>query len=262
MSDMTARDRLMLIGVMALVALLGLWFLAITPERKRAASVNAEVETARKQLQSAETQASSAHNAQASYSKAYASLVSLGQAVPATVETASLIYTLDRATHKRDVNFDSITSATAGSSPSGSAAEPASTPAAGFTQQTFTFVFNGSFDRLNRLLHQLENFTVQTPSGPLRVSGRLLTINSVSLTPREAQSGSSGGSQSSGSSKKTELSATITATAYVLPAGETSLDGATPSGPAASGESSSAAPAGSSTSTSTPATPAVVKVTP
>ena len=63
---------------------------------------------------------------------------------------------------------------------------PSPTPAAAstaFTQEPFTFVFNGSFVDLYKLFDQLEGFTVQTPSGALHVNGRLLTINSVSLAP-------------------------------------------------------------------------------
>jgi len=84
---MTTRDRLMLIGIVAFAVLLGVWFTTIAPERERAAKITAEVETARKQLASAESTADSAKNAQAQYSSAYASLVSLGQAVPASAET-------------------------------------------------------------------------------------------------------------------------------------------------------------------------------
>ena len=117
---MTTRDRLMLIGIVALAVLLGAWFTTVAPERQRAAKISAEVETARQQLASAESAADSAKNAQAQYSSAYASLVSLGQAVPASAETPGLIYTLDRATHSRDVGFTSITAGTSGTASSSS----------------------------------------------------------------------------------------------------------------------------------------------
>jgi Tfp pilus assembly protein PilO len=161
---MTRRDRLMLMGVVVLAVLLGVWFTTVAPERERASKVTAEVEAAHQQLTTAESQADSATNARAQYSTAYASLVSLGQAVPASTETPALIYTLDKATHVRDVQFASITSGVTGSSVA--TASPA-TPAAGFTQQPFTFVFDGSFVDLYKLLNQLEGFTVQTPTGSL-----------------------------------------------------------------------------------------------
>ena len=246
---MTTRDRLMLMGIVALAVLLGAWFTTVAPERERAAKISAEVETARQQLASAESAADSAKNAQAQYSSAYASLVSLGQAVPASSETPALIYTLDRATHSRDVNFTSITAGTTGTASTGAAATPAAQNAT-FSQEPFTFVFNGSFVDLYKLLDQLEGFTVQTSAGGLHVNGRLLTIDSVSLAP-----GNNGG-ESSSKSKSPRLTGTISATAYVLPAGATPLGGATPSSPAG------ATPTSSTSSSGSAVTPAVVKATP
>jgi hypothetical protein len=250
---MTTRDRLMLMGILALAVLLGAWFTTVAPERERAAKITAEVETARQQLASAESAADSAKNAQAQYSTAYASLVSLGQAVPSSAETPALIYTLDKATHSRDVSFSSI--ATGASGTASSSSSTAATSAAQnttFSQEPFTFIFNGSFVDLYKLLDQLESFTVQTSSGALHVNGRLLTIDSVSLAP----SNSDGSATSSGKSKSPRLTGTISATAYVLPAGATPLGAATPSSPAGATTASSTSSSGSAV------TPAVVKATP
>ncbi|HEX4837740.1 MAG TPA: type II secretion system protein GspM [Solirubrobacteraceae bacterium] len=252
---MTPRDRLMLMGIVALAVLLGVWFKAVAPEREHAAKVAAEVESAHRQLASAESQADSASSARAQYSTTYTSLVSLGQAVPASAETPALIYTLDRVSHSRNVQFSSITNGSSGSS--GSSATPASaTQSAGFTQQPFTFVFNGSFVDLYRLLNQLESFTVRTPSGALRVSGRLLTIDSVSLTP---STGEGQGSSGSSKPKAGQLTGTITATAYVLPAGQSALGGATQSGPTGA-QSTTTTTSGSAGTGAT--TAAVVRVNP
>jgi Tfp pilus assembly protein PilO len=249
---MTTRDRLMLIGIVSLAVLLGAWFTTVAPERERAAKISAEVETARQQLASAESAADSAKNAQAQYSSAYASLVSLGQAVPASTETPALIYTLDKATHSRDVSFTSITAGTTGTASTSAAATPAAQNTT-FSQEPFTFVFNGSFVDLYKLFDQLEGFTVQTSAGALHVNGRLLTIDSVSLAP------SSGGASASASSKSKSprLTGTISATAYVLPAGATPMGGATPSSPAGA-----ATTASSTSSSGSAVTPAVVKATP
>jgi hypothetical protein len=254
---MTTRDRLMLIGIVALAVLLGAWFTTVSPERQRATKISAEVETARQQLASAESAADSAKNAQAQYSSSYASLVSLGQAVPASAETPGLIYTLDKATHSRNVDFTSITAGTSGtaSSSSSSSSSSAATAAAQettFSQEPFTFVFSGSFVDLYKLFDQLEGFTVQTSSGALHVNGRLLTIDSVSLAPS-----SSGSASASSKSKSPRLTGTISATAYVLPAGATPLGGATPSSPAGA-----ATTASSTSSSGSAVTPAVVKATP
>jgi Tfp pilus assembly protein PilO len=254
---MTTRDRLMLVGVVALAVLLGAWFTTVAPERERAQKVTAEVEAARQEVATAETQAASAISAQAQYSAAYTSLVSLGQAVPASPETPGLIYTLDKASHSRDVQFSSITNGSAGASSASASARPA-TQSAGFAQQPFTFVFNGSFVDLYKLLNQLEGFTVQTPSGSLHVNGRLLTIDSVSLTPDASEA------QASAKSSKLKaglLTGTITATAYILPTGQSALAGATPSGPGGAPTPTGASTPSSGSTSATPAA-AVVKVSP
>ena len=78
---------------------------------------------------------------------------------------------------------------------------------------------------LSSLFHQLDGFALRTTSGGLQVSGRLLTVQSVKLAhlagPARAPARSSG-----------RLSAAITATAYVLPAGQSLTGGATSAGPA------------------------------
>ncbi|MGA7703784.1 MAG: type II secretion system protein GspM [Solirubrobacteraceae bacterium] len=246
---MTSRDRLMLMGIVLLAVLLGAWFTTVAPERQRAAKLNAEVQAAHQQVASAESQADSALSARGQYSAAYASLVSLGQAVPSTPETPALIFTLDRTTHRRDVQFTSISTGTSGAASSSSSATPTGASAAAtFTQMPFTFVFNGSFVDLYKLLDQLEGFTAQTPSGTLHVNGRLLTIDDVNLAP------SSSAAQSGSKAKATELTGTIDATAYVLPAGAATLAGASPAGPTTATEAAST----SSGSSGAPA-PAVVK---
>lgn len=251
---MTTRDRLMMIGIVALAVLGAAWVTTVAPERERASKVTAEVQAAHQRLSTAEAAASTAAGARARYSTAYASLVSLGQAVPATTETPALIYMLDSATHSRNVQFSSITTGSSGGSAPSSTPTPAAQSAA-FTQQPFTFVFNGSFVDLYKLFNQLEGFTVQTPSGTVHVNGRLLTIDSVSLAP--------GATGSSAASKSTspQLTGTVTATAYVLPAGQSQLAGATASGPAGAASPASSATSGGSTPSSA-VTPAVVKVTP
>ncbi|HEY1690102.1 MAG TPA: hypothetical protein VGF95_14700 [Solirubrobacteraceae bacterium] len=241
---MTGRDRMVLL-VLAVVAVLVLsWIKVVSPERKRASSVQEKVSTAEVALSQARSELSEAHHDQSRYSSAYASLVSLGEAVPADEEVSSLVYALDQASGKAHVEFRSI-QASSGSS------EASVTPttegaSSGFRQLPFTFTFVGSFFDLYHLMQKLQGFTSTTSGDGVKVSGRLLTIDSVQLAPEGSLSEST-----------ENLTGTITATAYVLPPGESLTAGAT-----------AAAPAGLSTGTtesssesSTPA-PAVVKVAP
>jgi Tfp pilus assembly protein PilO len=236
---MTARDRIVIVSLAALAVLAAVWLLAVAPEREKAAKLGGQVSTAQAQLATAESQVASARGAQASYSTAYASLVSLGKAVPTDQEVPSLIYQLAQASNHKQVEFDSITT---GGSSSGASAAPVAA-AAGFTQMPFTFVFNGSFFDLYNLFQQLNRFTVRTSSGGLRVSGRLLTIQSVKLNPAVA---TGPGQASSG-----QLTGTITATAYVLPASQGATGGATAASPA--GVTQTTSSSGSSSAATTPA---------
>jgi type II secretion system (T2SS) protein M len=253
---MTTRDRLMLVGMLALAILVGGYIMVVSPERKQATKLSGEVASARQQLQSAEAQAAEASSSRTRYAAAYASLVGLGPAVPASGETPSLLYALASATHNRNVKFQSIQSGGGAGGPSGAAtpaasaagASPAGAASAAFSQQPFSFVFTGSFADLYQLLHQLEGFTTQTTAGGLHVSGRLLTIDGVQF----ANAGTEGAAGAA-KGQKNELKATVTATAYVLPPGQSALGGASPSAPAG------VAPAASSAGGSSPTATAVVR---
>jgi Tfp pilus assembly protein PilO len=247
---MTARDRGVLIGMVSLALLAAVWFMLVAPEREKASKLGTSLTAASAQLATAEAELSSARGAQTRYASAYASIVSLGKAVPPAQEVPSLIYQLDQASNQKQVEFNSIATGSAGSSGAagagGAGAAAASTTASSaFTQMPFTFVFNGSFFNLEHLFQQLNHFTERTVSGSLQVSGRLLTVQSVKLAPLT----SSGATQAS----KGVLSGSITATAYVLPASQGLTAGASPAGPAGAGAPSSSA---------SPTTPAIARVTP
>ncbi len=246
---MTTRDRMVLIAVVVLVLLAGGWVLVVSPERKQAGAEQAQVQSARQQLETAKSQANGAHAAEQRYNAAYSSVVSLGKAVPPAEEVPSLIYQLELASDQRDIEFTSITSGSSSGSSSASsasaaaAADASATPAA-FTPMPFTFVFKGSFEGLAHLLGQIDGFAQRDTAGHLTVSGRLLTIQGAELTVQNT----------SGSGSSAALTATITATAYVLPASQGLTGGATASGPGSTTTSAA--------SSAAPTTAAVVKATP
>jgi Tfp pilus assembly protein PilO len=232
---MTGRDRIVIVVIVALAVVAAAWLLVVAPEREKATKLGAEVSTAQSQLTTAQGEVSAARSAEASYPTEYASLVNLGKAVPISQEVPSLIVQLAQATDEKNVEFSSITS---GGSAGGSSSSAASSAA--FTAMPFTFVFNGSFFNLYDLFQQLDHFTARTSAGSLQVSGRLLTIQSVQLAP-----GTSGSGKSS-----SQLTGTITATAYILPASQ-AASSATATSPTG-GQTTSGSAA------SSPATPAVI----
>jgi Tfp pilus assembly protein PilO len=249
---MTGRDRIVIVALATLAILAAVWLLAVSPKREQASKLETQVSAASAQLATAEAQVADARGAQSRYAAAYASVVSLGKAVPPSQEVPALIYQLDQASNRKQVEFASITSGSGGSS-SAAAAPAGAAASAGFTAMPFTFVFNGTYADLYHLFQQLNNYTVQTSSG-VQVSGRLLTIQSVKLAPIA-------GAPTQGSGKgasREELSGTITATAYVLPAGQGLTGGATATSP-----TGATAPVSSSSgASSSPTAPAIARVNP
>jgi Tfp pilus assembly protein PilO len=239
---MTGRDRMVAIAVAVVVILGAAWMLVVSPERKQASELNTQVAAAQTQLASAESQVSSARAAQSQYASAYATLVSLGKAVPASQEVPALIDEIAQASNKKNINFSSITATGAASARASSASATA-----GFTQLPFSFVFEGSYFDLEHLFNQLTAFATLTPSVGLQVSGRLLTVQSINLSP------ASGGEV--GKSAGGKLTGSITATAYVAPPSQSlsHVGGSSVSG-------ASASPA--SSTSSAPTSPAIVKVNP
>ncbi len=248
---MTGRDRTVLIVVVVAAILGAAWVLVVSPERTKAGQLNTQVAEAQAELASAEGKVSSARAAQSQYASAYASLVDLGKAVPPSQEVPALIDQLTRASDQKNVDFSSITdsgsSASSAASSAGAASASSAAAAAGFTQLPFSFVFEGSYVDLERLFNQLTAFADFNSTGDLRISGRLLTIQSVRLSPENTSSETRHGAG--------ELTGSVTATAYVLPASQ-GLTGATSPTGASASPASSAAPASSATS------PAIVRVNP
>ncbi len=242
---MTARDRIVVMVIAVVVVIAGGWMLVVSPKRKEVKTYEEQVSTAQAQLSKAQGELANAKAAQAQYATAYSAVVSLGKAVPPSQEVASLVYELEQASNQHAVNFNSITSGTGNGSSSSSSSTTAATSAAaagaGFTQMPFTFVFDGGFFSLEHLFHELTAFTAHGGKGTLQVSGRLLTIQSVKLAPEGLSTG-----------RTPKLSGTVTATAYVLPSGQSLTAGATPASP-----TGAASPASTSPSSSTTA-PAVV----
>lgn len=258
---MTGRDRVVMMAVVVVLVLVMGWFIVVSPKRQQAASLNGQVVTATGQLATANSQAQSARSAEAKYEAAYASIVSLGKAVPPSQEVSSLIYQISQASHQKNVEFSSLVSGSGSSSSSSSSSSgaAASAAASGFMPMPFTFIFSGTFSALHDLLQQLDRSTVVTASGRLVISGRLLTIQSIKLG---AGASPTTGSKASGKAGSEKLSGTITATAYVLPAAQGLTAGATPGAPAAGSGQTPVTAASSAASSTSPTAPALARVTP
>jgi hypothetical protein len=109
---------------------------------------------------------------------------------------------------------------------------------AGLPIEPFTFTFNGNFFHLANFFGRLDRF-VMVHNQHLSVSGRLLSLNAISLSP--------------GPKGFPQISATINATTYLTPQSQGPVSGAAPAAPA----TGSGQPVASSGSSS-PATAAAV----
>jgi hypothetical protein len=262
---MTGRDRLVVVSIIALVILGAGWFKVVSPERAKISTLDSKVESARGQVQTAQSELSKGRSAQAKYAEAYASVVKLGRAVPAVQEVPGLLYEIDHASNSKGVELASIAPGASNGAQTGGPPGSKSTHVSGtsFEAMPFTFTFNGSFADLYHLASTVQNYATSTPTGELKVSGRLLTIQGFKLAP--AQSAATGETPATaGATNKVpgeHLTGTVTASAYVLPPGSTVSGGGSASGPTG-GSGSGATPASGGSSGGGSSAPATIKAPP
>jgi hypothetical protein len=245
----TARDRIVIIVVLALGAVAAGWLLVVSPKRDQAATLATQITAQQSQLDTLRAQVNAGETARTAFAGQYAELAKLGEAVPPDDNVPSLIYQVQSAAQAAKVSFrglqltgggssssspatssssssssSSSGSSSSSSSGSGSGASATSTlppgasvGAAGLPTEQFTFSLVGNFFRLADFFNRLQNF-VTAQGTTLLISGRLMTINGINLVP--------------GPSGFPQISATISATTYIVPATEGPFGGATPSGPA------------------------------
>jgi hypothetical protein len=239
--------------VLMIVAVIGAWILVVEPKESQANKLGAQVTTAQRQLAGARARIATADADRAEYARNYESVAELGEALPADDDTASLIVELQNAANAARVNFQSLAlSSASGAAPatsstsSTSQAVTATLPPgvavgpAGLPTLPFNFTFQGNFFHLANFLGRLERFVVAT-NKKVSISGRLMTLNGISFAA--AQSGFP------------QITATISATTYLVPSNEGLTDGASPAGPA--GTSTAKTVSGSTTSS-----PAAAAITP
>jgi hypothetical protein len=243
----TRSTKMLIPAVAAVAAIAAYWFLVLAPKREEISRLDAEITQQQTAAEQAEQQAAAYETAKTNYRKNYTTVTRLGKAVPGDDDVRSLLVQLDDAAKRSKVTFRSLNveggAAAPDSGGSGATATGALAPApgavpvgsAGFSAMPFKFAFGGSFLRLSDFFQRLERF-VTVENGKIDVTGRLLLLGGISITP------------DSGDLRK--LQAEITAATYLVPPTEGVTGGSTPSGPAGTGES--AAPADDAGTVSTP----------
>jgi type II secretory pathway pseudopilin PulG len=233
---MSARDRIVLMVICAVAVLVAPWILVIQPKRNQAAKLQKQISAEQSQLNTARSELASTNAARSAFAKSYTTMVRLGEAVPTDDNTPSLIYQLQGAAKAANVDFQGLmfnagsggagsaasapsSAASASSSQSGGPSLPpgATVGPAGFPIEPFTFTFQGNFFHLADFFGRVQKFVVAN-NQHISVSGRLMTLDAITLGPA--------------SSGFPQMTATINATTYLLPASQGLTNGATPAGPA------------------------------
>lgn len=105
---MTARDRMIVVVVLVVAMLGGVWFVALAPKRKQATELQGKIDVANQQLSDAQQKAATARKAKAGYNEDYATVATLGKAVPKSDALASLLYQLQSTAHGARIDFNSL----------------------------------------------------------------------------------------------------------------------------------------------------------
>lgn len=236
-------EKRLLAVVLAVVVLAGaFWMLLLSPKREEASKLGKQVEALEASLSEHEAEAATALAAKKEFPTNYSQLVVLGKAVPADSETASLLIQVQHLSEKAGVRFEEISldseggeataapetegaEATSGTgelvSPTEVAASTsplgASVGPAGLSAMPYTLTFTGSFFQIAGFIHGLDDL-VKTTNSNVSVDGRLITVNSYSLTPAPAEF--------------PKLQASFSVTTYLTPPEQGLTAGVTPAGPA------------------------------
>jgi len=230
----TRRNTILLVAVAAVAAVGAYWMLVLTPKRDEAAALDKQIAAKQATLAVAASEVASYEQARAAYKVNYSTVARLGKAVPADDDVRSLMVQINSAADRSGVDFRTINISGGGGAP---ATGPAATQqaagtkppppgastvgTAGFSTMPFSFGFKGSFFELGKFFNRLDRF-VAVRNGGLDVTGRLLLLNSITLTP-DTDKGFP------------MLSADVNASSYLLPATEGLTAGATADSPTGSG---------------------------
>jgi Tfp pilus assembly protein PilO len=252
---MSSATRPIVAMLVVAAAAIAFWTLALSPQRDEASKLATQAEQLTSTLEASRTELAQATAARRTFPAAYHQLVELGQAVPASDETGSLLVELETIAAATGVQFDSIQLEGEGeaseavttpgppaeTSPGTSTATPAaatippteveaalmplgaSIGTAGLGVMPYSLDFHGDFFQIANFIGAIDGMVRSDKS--VKVDGRLVTINGFSLTPggEEGEHGRTSGA--------TQLTANFSVTTYVTPPGQGITAGATATEP-------------------------------
>jgi Tfp pilus assembly protein PilN len=152
------------VGIALLIGLLA-WFVLISPQRSRAASLDEELVQVEQQISESRAAQLQSSGAQPIRS---ADLFRLTKAMPANNDIAGVMLELSRVAAETGIVFESI--------------KPQATSAAGTNRaQPIELIFTGNFYSLSDFLYRLRNL-VSVQKGRLLANGRLFAVEKLVFT--------------------------------------------------------------------------------
>jgi hypothetical protein len=162
MDRISGRLALLFAAVLLLVVVFAAWFAVLSPQRSKAAALDAQIGDANVRLASTKALLSSTTAQQST-----AQLAQLLRALPDDAEMSEIIRELSRAASKTGVRVDSI-------SPSTPVA------AAGAQALPITLSVSGRYFRIANFMHELRT-GAKVEDGNVRVKGRLFAVDNVAF---------------------------------------------------------------------------------
>jgi Tfp pilus assembly protein PilN len=156
------------VGIALVVAAFG-WFVLVSPQRSRAASLDVEIVQVEQQISESRAAQLQSSGAQPIRS---ADLFRLTKAMPADNDIAGVMLELSRVAAETGIVFESI--------------KPQATSAAGTNRaQSIDLIFTGNFYSLSDFLYRLRNL-VSVQKGRLLANGRLFAVEKLAFSESPA----------------------------------------------------------------------------
>jgi len=165
-AEVGARGRLIASGMVALVVVLAVWLIVVSPERSTASNLLSQISSERQTLAAAETQLANARAARTGYRAEVHALQVLLDAIPTSDQEPQLIDLINalEVGHVIDWKVTSFSSGAAG----------------GFTALHISFSFEAGYMNLQQFIAAIDAFNKSDGSN-LVSTGRLATVDSLTL---------------------------------------------------------------------------------
>ena len=164
------------IAVLALIVGFGGWKILVAPQGKKATSLREQADGVRQQIAQNLAAAAAAKNTSSAPAQPIrvAELYKLAKAMPSRDDIPDLLIELSRVTKEAGVSVTTLSPGAVASSPTGGSIIPVS------------LNVSGDFYSVTDLLYRLRNL-VWVRNGALEATGRLFSIDSVTLAPTQGR---------------------------------------------------------------------------